>query len=100
MRACPAIPALRRIPKWREVLVCLLLACAGTVHADGLVGKVIKVADGDTLTILVGKEAHRVRLAGIDAPEKKQPFGNRSRQNLSRLAYGEQAQADCPKRDP
>jgi len=81
------------------MLVCLLLVCAGAVHAEELVGKVVPVADGDTLTILVGKEAHRVRLAGIDAPEKKQPFGNRSKQNLSRLAYGKEAKADCPKRD-
>jgi len=99
MSARPTVPALRSIAKWREVLVCLLLVCVGTAHAEELVGKVIKVADGDTLTILIGKEAHRVRLAGIDAPEKKQPFGNRSRQNLGELAYGKEARADCPKRD-
>ena len=56
--ARPTVPALRGIPKWREVAVCLLLVCAGVAHADELVGKVIKIADGDTLTILVGKEAH------------------------------------------
>jgi endonuclease YncB( thermonuclease family) len=60
----------------------------------------VKIADGDTLTVLTAdNQQHRIRLAGIDAPERKQPFGNRSRQNLSKLAYGKQAQADCPKHD-
>jgi endonuclease YncB( thermonuclease family) len=40
--------------------------------AATLTGKVVKVADGDTITILVGTERHRVRLQGIDAPERKQ----------------------------
>jgi endonuclease YncB( thermonuclease family) len=38
--------------------------------ADTLEGKVVKVADGDTVTVLVGREQHRVRLQGIDAPER------------------------------
>ncbi|MEX0959106.1 MAG: thermonuclease family protein [Burkholderiales bacterium] len=42
---------------------------------------------------------HRIRLAGIDAPERRQPFGNVSKQNLSNLAFGQTARADCYKRD-
>jgi len=100
MRARPTVPALRGISKWREVAVCLLLVSTGTVYAEELVGKVVKVADGDSLTLLTAdKQQHKIRLAGIDALEKKQPFGNRSRQNLVRLAHGKGAQADCPKRD-
>ena len=98
--ARPTVPALRGIPKWREVAVCLLLVFAGAAHAEELVGKVIKIAEGDTLTLLTAdKRQHKIRLAGVDAPEKKQPFGNRCRQNLARLAHGKEAQADCPKRD-
>lgn len=42
-----------------------------------LEGIVVKVADGDTITVLdSNKDQHRVRIAGIDAPEKGQPFGN------------------------
>jgi endonuclease YncB( thermonuclease family) len=42
---------------------------------------------------------HRIRLAGIDAPEKGQPFGNRAKENLSRLAYGKEARVEWQKRD-
>jgi endonuclease YncB( thermonuclease family) len=47
-------------------------------------GTVVKVADGDTITVLVSDNVqHRVRIAGIDAPEKGQPFGNASRKRLT-----------------
>lgn len=42
---------------------------------------------------------YRVRLQGIDAPESKQPFGQRSKQNLSNLVYGRQVVAECTKQD-
>jgi len=58
-------------------------------HADELTGKVIHVAGGDTLTILTeDKQQHRIRIGGIDAPEKAQPFGNRSKQNMERMTKG------------
>lgn len=77
-----------------------LLLCIGIAQADEISGKVIHVADGDTLTILApDKQQYRTRIAGIDAPEKTQPFGNRSKQNLERLAKGREALADCPKVD-
>jgi len=56
---------------------------------------VIAIADGDTLTARCGSAGAyqdvRVRLAEIDAPEKRQPFGTQSRQNLSDLCFKEQA---------
>jgi endonuclease YncB( thermonuclease family) len=62
------------------------------VHAETISCRVVGIADGDTLTVLdSSNQQHKVRLYGIDAPEKKQPFGTRSKQNLSALAFGKSA---------
>jgi micrococcal nuclease len=58
-----------------------------------IVGLVIAIADGDTLTVLDNDfEQHKIRLAEIDAPEKRQPFGTRSRQSLGHLCHEKQAE--------
>lgn len=61
-----------------------MLACATlTSYAEQLQGMVIKVTDGDTVNVLTSdNQTHKIRLAGIDAPEKKQAFGNKSKQAL------------------
>jgi hypothetical protein len=61
----------------------------------------VAVADGDTLTILdAGRQQRRIRLAEIDAPEKRrQPFGQRSKQSLSDLCYGRDAVIEDGRRD-
>lgn len=76
----------------------LLLTVAGEA-AETLTGKVVKVADGDTLTLLVGTDQVRVRLHGIDAPEKNQAFGSRARQALSDRVRP-RGPADAPRRWP
>lgn len=74
----------------RYVMVVSALALAASwAHAD-IAGKVVGVLDGDTIDVLVGQRQVRVRLAEIDAPEKKQPWGTRSRQALSALVFGQQ----------
>ena len=55
-------------------------------------GKVIKVSDGDTITVLQDKRQIKVRLYGIDAPELKQPYGKKSKQFLSNLITGKIAE--------
>jgi endonuclease YncB( thermonuclease family) len=68
-------------------------------HAD-LAGKVVKVTDGDTITVLdVTNTQHKIRLTGIDAPEKGQPFGTASRDNLASLVAGQQVQVLSANRD-
>ena len=54
-----------------------------------LSGKVVSIHDGDTITVLSGKEQTKVRLYGIDAPEKKQDYGQRSKQFLASLIAGQ-----------
>ncbi len=84
----------------RNALVCLLLALACTVHAETITGLVVGVADGDTITVLdADKVLHKIRLSGIDAPEKKQPFGNRSKESLSELAFDKTVNVETSKRD-
>ena len=57
-------------------LLFLVLCLATCVHAVELRGKVVGVSDGDTVTVLdAERHQHKVRLAGIDAPEKAQAFG-------------------------
>ena len=67
-----------------------MLACAPALAAD-ISCRVVGVTDGDTLTCLTSeKQQINVRLAQIDAPEKDQPFGQRSKKALSDLAFGRQ----------
>ena len=83
------------------VAFVILLFIAGTAWAEiNLVGKVISVQDGDTLTV-VDEESRqvRIRIAGIDAPEKDQPYGSVSGAHLVELALGRLAAAACPKTD-
>jgi micrococcal nuclease len=77
-----------------HIASALLVACCFlsiSVGAATLTGKVIGISDGDTIDVLdSSKTTHRIRLAGIDAPEKAQPFGQRSKEHLSDSVFGKQ----------
>jgi endonuclease YncB( thermonuclease family) len=65
------------------------LLAAARADAETLAGRVGRVDDGDSLEVIDGwGQRYRVRLRGIDAPERTQPYANVSRRNLSRLARG------------
>lgn len=87
----------------RLALCCLFVLCGVPAHAappTTLTGRVIGVTDGDTLTLLDARRvSHKIRLAGIDAPEKAMPFGTRAKQALSTLAYRQEATASCRSTD-
>jgi micrococcal nuclease len=57
---------------------------------SSVIGTVIRVADGDTLTIERNSTREKVRLCGIDAPEKQQPLGRESKQSLEKMTLGKQ----------
>ncbi len=74
-------------------LLVSVQADARGVKADQVVeGRIVGVLDGDTVDLLTdGLMQQRIRLRGIDAPEKRQAFGNRSKQALSALVFGRRA---------
>lgn len=84
----------------RILLATLLLATSGLSHADVLSGQVVSVSDGDTITLLdANKTQHKIRLAGIDAPEKAQAFGQASKKSLSDLIFNKQVNVYWEKKD-
>lgn len=75
----------------RKSATTLLLLLAALLsfppYAAALEGQVIHIADGDTVTVLDDQHrSHKIRIAGIDAPERRQPFGRRATEALSLLA--------------
>ena len=68
--------------------------------ADTLTGRVVGVSDGDTVTVLDDTNTEwKIRLMGIDAPEKKQAFGNKSKEYLSTLIFNKQVRVEYQKKD-
>jgi endonuclease YncB( thermonuclease family) len=69
-------------------------------QTDVLMGRVVRIADGDTITLLDSTNTqHRIRLQGIDAPESHQDFGAQSKKSLSDMIFDKQVTADCDKTD-
>ena len=82
------------------IVFYLLFAAVSSPSAETLQGKVVKITDGDTVTIVDSKGfKHRIRLAGIDAPEKGQPYGGESTKNLGWLVYNKGITIEYSKHD-
>ena len=83
----------------RKCFFILILTICNT-HAANLTGTVVAVTDGDTITVLdSNNRKHRIRLVGIDAPEKSQSYGQRAKQSLSDLIYDKKVTIQYEKRD-
>lgn len=74
-----------------RILVIILLALQiGQTSAATLPGRVVRVTDGDTIVVLAeGNVQHKIRLQGIDAPERGQAYGTKSKEHLSELVAGQ-----------
>ena len=89
---------------FHRAIVCLgvaiIVALGNSAMAATLVGRVVGVADGDTVTVLdSANQQFKIRLAGIDAPEKRQAFGQRSKQSLSVMVMGRDVRVEYQGRD-
>ena len=85
-----------------KYIASLLLLFSGSAFADYLncPCKVVKVTDGNTVHVLdQTRTKYKIRLGGIDAPEKKQAFGKKSKENLSFMIAGKNVEVEYDKRD-
>jgi endonuclease YncB( thermonuclease family) len=84
----------------KKLILVLFLFLSNFVHAKTIEGLVVGVADGDTITLLdQQKNTYKIRLQGIDAPEKKQAFGEKSKQSLHDLVHSKQVRIEYDKED-
>lgn len=82
-----------------RLLVVFLLGLGCALPAEAWKGKVIGIADGDTITVLHRGRPERVRIAAIDCPEKKQAFGEKAKQVTSKLVFGKVVDVREQKKD-
>src|SRR5262245_3931086 len=68
----------------------LFLEAASSSPQQSFSGKVVGVSDGDTITVLSDGIGYKVRLYGVDTPEKKQAFGAKAKKYTSSLAFGKE----------
>ena len=84
----------------RRILITILIMFPLLLSAQVLKGRAVGITDGDTFTLLVnGNEQVKIRIDGIDAPEKKQDFGNRAKEYLSGMIWGKELTVKVSKKD-
>ena len=78
----------------------MFLLSSQTALSESYIGRVVGVSDGDTITVLDSANVqHKIRLTGIDAPEKNQAFGNISKQHLANLVFSKTVTIETNKLD-
>jgi len=84
----------------KKLIFIFILFLSNFVHAKAIEGLVVGVSDGDTITVLdQQKNTFKIRLLGIDAPEKQQAFGEKSKQSLHDLVHSKQVRIEYDKED-
>ena len=87
------------------LIVAISISIVGCKNAEvnepvaAVVGKVVKVVDGDTLHVYSNKGTYKIRLSGIDAPERGQAYGKRAKEHLEFLVAGKQVIAIVESKD-
>ena len=87
------------------LIVAIAISIAGCKNTEinepvaAVVGKVVKVVDGDTLHVYSNKGTYKIRLSGIDAPERGQAYGKRAKEHLEFLVEGKQVIAIVESKD-
>ena len=74
----------------RVLLTCFVLLFCPSVSFADFTGPVVSVLDRDTIEVLHNRQPERIRLSGIDCPEKGQAFGKKAKQFTSTLVYGKE----------
>jgi endonuclease YncB( thermonuclease family) len=86
--------------KLKLIIISLFLIFSLSAQAKIIEGLVVKIADGDTLTLLTSSNKKiKIRLAGIDTPEIKQPFGSKAKQALAKLVFQKKALIEVQTKD-
>lgn len=86
--------------RFPTIILLLFLVCHCTIAQTTINGRSVNVADGDTFTLLDDNNTqHRIRLDGIDAPERGQAFGNRSREYLANMIVGKRISVTYKEKD-
>jgi len=84
----------------KNSFLLIFFLCITPLLSEPITGKVISIADGDTITILdSSKTQHKIRLEHIDTPEKKQAFGAKAKQYLSSMIFGKNVKVEIKEKD-
>jgi len=83
----------------RTLAAAMLVVLPFLVSAETINCRVVGVHDGDTLTCLTAAKQLKIRLAEIDTPESKQPYGNRAQQSLAGMVFGKDVRLDVQDTD-
>ena len=87
------------------LIVAIAISIVGCKNVEvnepvaAVVGKVVKVVDGDTLHVYTNKKTYKIRLSGIDAPERGQAYGKRAKEHLEFLVAGKKVIAIVESKD-
>ena len=90
---------MRRNNKLGSIASILVLLFSTGNFAQDFTGRVVSISDGDTISVMHNSRAEKVRLNGIDCPERRQAFGYRAEQFTSRLAFGKEVNVQVKGKD-